>query len=1110
MKGIVIAALIVSTTVGTPIAEHPPENEVPLADAGLDQTVSLGSTVLLDATGSRDPDGVIDAYRWRITTPNGSMDTPSCANCSQTDFTPSETGTYTVRVAITDDSGATSNDTLYVTVTLGDSPSVSLSGPDALDVGADGTYSARVRRGGAPLDSVRWTVDGTVVRTQPVTADEQVTLERSFGTAGDRTVSAVVVDESGRRETSTIATEVKRSPTPSPGPVQPDQPDPAPVLRGPELLTGTEPFTEAYSVETRRASSSVEQIRWTRDGEAEGTARELDVDWEPGLHSLTPIVTYTDGTRATARFENGSSSVIVDPRPTASFRQIDNGSTLTGIVDASDANGNLQQVFVDIDGETVREWDARDSPRFGRIYERQLLFREDDISLGTAENVTLVAIDSRGQRFETTRNVTPRANPEIVRAEFVNGPVDSYHERIDADRYAAHHVVEVDLDGLSPQKVTVESFSGTTDMRSLDTRNYHSYREYFSSNNTLFVHSYWAGQEPDTYKVDSITEIKNESISSVGQLGSSSTFRVTPSPPEIRIDITHGGYFDHISDRGKVIDARDSFDPDGTRLIFSWGEGASQTAIEGVGKLDSFRFANLTVRDDYHLESEIPHNFAHYYTPDIYRVEEVTEGPYNMSDSVRYQVYSDRFQFTKNLFHERHQVEVTASYGVRLLEFESNQIDRRTAEMDPDIDKSGEQYVATVEVDAEDLTEDSPAPDVTFYNPKHPETTRKSVSLETDSRVFGSGTWRRTNLTVEELSYVVSVPYRSQRTVTSEERRDQLQEAGYRLDRQGITGTEYVVEERNQVQEAEYEEETKWFNSRTERSQFLEMTDGWRSGQRNVEQRTRTTTETEWRDTRGGEGEFTGETRRVQTQPAQYRTLRKYQYTTREERTRTVTETRTVTVPDPDGWGTIEDTYEITREETYTTTVTRSYWSTSSRNPSHSFIGKTRRVQNSPAEYTKQYQYSYRTEQVENVERYSVTRRVQTQEAEYEWQTRETLTEKMVADQMARTSPDVRIGSQQPIREWVLSKQTGVRNLTTDDYDDPSNVVQTEARVSGDVARVSEQLNGDGHRQEHIRDFTIEHSETGVVAPETIKDELRTMGEADEPCTPNMNVRCDQ
>ena len=1108
MKGIVLAALLVSTTVGTPIAAYPPDNEVPLADAGLDQTVSLGTTVLLDATGSRDPDGAIDEYRWRITTPNGSVTTPSCADCSRTDFMPSETGTYAVRVAITDDSGATSNDTLYVNVTPGDSPSVSLSGPDALDVGADGDYSARVRRGGAPLDRVRWKVDGTVVRTRSLSDDEQMTFERSFGTTGDRTVSAVVIDESGRRDTSTITTEIERSTRPRPNPAEPDQPDPAPVLRGPEVLTGTEPFTGNYTVETRRSPSYVDEVRWNRDGVDEGAARELAVDWEPGRHSLSPTVTYSDGKRTEARFENGRSSVVVDARPTASFRKIDNGSTLSGIVNASDANGNLQQVYIDVNGRTVREWDARDSTSFGRIYERHILFRERDVSLGSTENVTLVAVDARGQRFETTRNVTPRADPEIVSAEFVNGPVDSYHDRIEAERYAAHHVLKIDLDGMSPGDVRVSTDTFSANVTEIDTIAFNKHREYDKRNDTLTVHTYWSGKSPDNYTVYSDMRVLGTTQANHDSESVSSTFSVTPSPPEIRIDIMHGGYFDHIKDYGKVIDARRSFDPDGTKLRFRWGQGAQKTTTKGIGKLDSFKFANLTVRDDFDLESEIPHNFAHYYTPDVRRVREVSDGPYDMGDSVRYEVYSDRFQFTKNLFHERHDVDVTASHGVQLLKLDTNEIDKRRAETDPDIDKSGEQYVATVEVKARALTEDKPAPDVVFYNPVNPDMTRKTVSLRTDSQILAPAKWRRTNMTIEDLSYVVSIPYRSQRTVSSAELRDQLLNDGYRLDGRDVTGSEYVVEERKQVKEAQYEKETKWFPSRTGRSQFLEIHDDWTLGERSVEQETRISTETEWRNSHGGRGEYTGETRRVQTEPAQYRTQRKYRYSTRVERTRTVTETHTTTVPDPDGWGTIEHTYETTSEESYTETVKRSYWSTSSRNPSHIFTGATRRIQNSPARYTTQYQYSYRTEQVENIVRYSATRRVQTQSAEYKWKTRETLSNKATADQMARTSPDVRIGGRQPTKEWILSKQTGVRNITIPDYNDPNNVVRTEARVSGVVARIYEQINGDDRHQEYIRDFTKNYSGQGIVTPRTIKDDLQTIGEEKDPCLPNVQQRC--
>ncbi|WP_255149399.1 PKD domain-containing protein [Halorarius halobius] len=91
-------------------------NEAPLADAGLDQHVEQGTTVLLDATGSRDPDGEIASYGWRVETPGGTTITPRCPTCGRTRFRPMETGTYAVTVTVTDDDGADSTDTLYVYV----------------------------------------------------------------------------------------------------------------------------------------------------------------------------------------------------------------------------------------------------------------------------------------------------------------------------------------------------------------------------------------------------------------------------------------------------------------------------------------------------------------------------------------------------------------------------------------------------------------------------------------------------------------------------------------------------------------------------------------------------------------------------------------------------------------------------------------------------------------------------------------------------------------------------------------------------------------------------------------------------------------------------------
>jgi hypothetical protein len=90
--------------------------EPPLADAGLDQQVQQNATVLLDAAGSRDPDGTIESYRWTVETPSGLTVRPANASAARTSFVARQPGRYEVTVTVWDDDGYTASDTLYVDV----------------------------------------------------------------------------------------------------------------------------------------------------------------------------------------------------------------------------------------------------------------------------------------------------------------------------------------------------------------------------------------------------------------------------------------------------------------------------------------------------------------------------------------------------------------------------------------------------------------------------------------------------------------------------------------------------------------------------------------------------------------------------------------------------------------------------------------------------------------------------------------------------------------------------------------------------------------------------------------------------------------------------------
>jgi PKD repeat protein len=97
-------------------AAPPPPNQPPVANAGNDQliTISPNSPVLLDGSASSDPDGVITSFRWRtISGPN----TPTIVspNLVQTIVTNLSPGIYEFELTVTDNDGASSNDTVRIT-----------------------------------------------------------------------------------------------------------------------------------------------------------------------------------------------------------------------------------------------------------------------------------------------------------------------------------------------------------------------------------------------------------------------------------------------------------------------------------------------------------------------------------------------------------------------------------------------------------------------------------------------------------------------------------------------------------------------------------------------------------------------------------------------------------------------------------------------------------------------------------------------------------------------------------------------------------------------------------------------------------------------------------
>ncbi len=177
----------------------------PTADAGPDRTVTVGSRVPLDGSGSHDLVGIW-GYEWHF-------DDDTSATGKTTSHVYEAVGTYTVELIVTDTSGNAATDT--ATIVVEDrTPPTAAAGPDrSVAVGNAVQFDAGASSDNGEIVEYEWAFgDGTTASGEVVT--------HAYAAPGTYTATLTVTDSAGNAATDavTVTAEDRTPPTAAAGP----------------------------------------------------------------------------------------------------------------------------------------------------------------------------------------------------------------------------------------------------------------------------------------------------------------------------------------------------------------------------------------------------------------------------------------------------------------------------------------------------------------------------------------------------------------------------------------------------------------------------------------------------------------------------------------------------------------------------------------------------------------------------------------------------------------------------------------------------------------------------------------------------------------------------
>ncbi len=202
------AGAVAMDTVQVTVNAAAPANQLPVAKAGTDQTITLPvSSVTVDGSGSSDPDGTISTYLWtKLSGP--AQSTIANAGAATTLVSNLAAGVYQFQLKVTDNSGAIALDTIKIIVNAApvNQPPVANSGADFSITLPTNTASLNGSASSDPdgtISGYTWSqVSGP--NTATIAAAGSVTTGISGLQQGTYTFALKVVDNSGASDLDSI------------------------------------------------------------------------------------------------------------------------------------------------------------------------------------------------------------------------------------------------------------------------------------------------------------------------------------------------------------------------------------------------------------------------------------------------------------------------------------------------------------------------------------------------------------------------------------------------------------------------------------------------------------------------------------------------------------------------------------------------------------------------------------------------------------------------------------------------------------------------------------------------------------------------------------------